>query len=612
MSKPIKFCLTLFIILGFIPAILEGKDAMEISYQLSWDKPNSHLFNVSVTVKNPEGSQTLFRIPAWRPGRYVIQNYTKNIIKFAAIDNNGRELKFQKLDKDTWQVHHQSVKSVTVSYQYYANVLDAGSSFLDDSEAYINPITLAMYIPGKEMLPVSLKIDKPGDWKIATALDFDPETRSYQVENYHEFADNPILISPDFELLSFDYENAKIEMVFQGERNYDPQKVIDDVRSIVAEQSRIMGGVPCERYLFMYHLIPERMGHGVEHKNSTSIVIGPADFNDPVFYFRFLSVTSHEFFHIWNVERIRPEAIYHPDYSKENYTTTMWFFEGVTSYYDLLTMKHAGVISKYQFYNAMERTIQRLQNTYGRKITSAAMASWNSWAMFEGSPPNSSISFYNKGEILGLMLDMEIRDRTANKKSLDDVMRYLYKNYALKDKGVPETGIQSAIEYVVSQENKTRSSFADFFADYIFGTKEIDYNLFLQFAGLELLTQVDEQQPAAYLGIHLTRDEKEPRIENVNPDSPAFEAGLDHEDILLAIDNHRVTAMNLNRLLMRYQPGDRITVTVFRRSKLRHFDVTLGSGNNTRLVLIEMEKPSPAQLNIRNDWLKEPAESHTN
>ena len=409
----------------------DGNAKMVISYHLSWQKPNSHFFNLEMTVQNPGSDATEFRIPAWRPGRYIIQNYSKNIINFEAVDHTGRTLAFQKLDKDTWKVNHGGVKEITVRYQNYAYVLDAGASYLDDSEAYINPITLLMYIPGQEMLPVSMRIKKPDDWKIATALDADPVSGAFLAANYHELVDSPFLISPDFELLSFEHDGAIIELALQGAANYNRETVLEDIRKIVADQCKMMGGPPFKRYLFMVHLMPYRIGHGVEHKNSTSIVTGPADFDDPVFYGRFLGVSSHEFFHVWNVERIRPESIYLPDYSKERYTSHMWFYEGVTSYYDLLSLKRSGVFTKYQFYAGLERSINRLQRTHGRKVTSAAMASWNSWATFEDPPPHTTISFYNKGEILGLMLDMEIRQRTNNQKSLDDVMRYLYDNLSL-------------------------------------------------------------------------------------------------------------------------------------------------------------------------------------
>ena len=314
---------------------------------------------------------------------------------------------------------------------------------------------------------------------------------------------------------------------------------------------------------------------------------------------------------MWNVERIRPESIYHPDYSKESYTSHMWFFEGVTSYYDLLSLKRSGVLTKFQFYAGLERTINRLQKAHGRKVTSAAMASWNSWATAHDPPPHTTVSFYGKGEILGLMLDMEIRQRTGNQKSLDDVMRYLYENYALMDKGVPETGIQSAIEYIVSQEIRQRSSFAEFFADYIYGTREIEYNTFLSAAGLELSETENHDALPVYLGLDLQGDDKETIIRSVEPESPAFEAGLDQKDILMTLNGTRIHKENMALVLRNYKPGDVGTIMVIRREKLRQFEVTFGEPQNIEYLIQETASPGSLQVSTRNDWLNESAGFNT-
>ncbi len=436
----------------------------EISYHIAWDQPNSHFLEITMTIENWTADSLDLRIPAWRPGRYVIQNYAKNVVGFQAFDQAATSLTAKKLDKGTWRISRGTSPKVTVKYKSFARQLDAGSSYLDDSEAYINPITCLMYIPGKELLPVSLAIEKPAGWKIATALDFDEDKKAFVSENYHELVDAPILISPSFNLLTFQHKEALIEIALQGEANYDEKKIVEDVRKIVAEQIDIMKDVPFERYLFMYHFLPYRFGHGVEHKNSTSIVLGPADFDNEKFYDGFLGVTAHEFFHAWNVERIRPAAIYLPDYSKENYTTTMWIYEGITSYYTGVTLVRAHLTKKERYFKNWAKTIKSFQKTYGRKVTSVSEAGWDSWTKGYGNaPPNTSFSFYTKGNILGMLLDLEIRQRTKNKKSLDHVMRNLNETYAKQNLGVPEDGFQQAIQTV------TNSGFEEFFADYVRG-----------------------------------------------------------------------------------------------------------------------------------------------
>ncbi len=572
----------------------------EISYDIAWSQPNSHFLEITMTIKNWTADSLDVRIPAWRPGRYVIQNYAKNIIEFQALTQESTPLPHQKLDKGTWRIQNSSSQTILVKYKYYARQLDAGSSYLDDSEAYINPISCLMYIPGKELLPVSLSIQKPVDWKIAAALDFDESQGAFVSENYHELVDAPILISPAFNLLTFQQKDARIEIALQGKANYDEKKIVEDIRKIVVEQCKIMKDIPFKRYLFMYHLVPYRFGHGVEHKNSTSIVRGPADFDNEKYYDGFLGVTAHEFFHAWNVERIRPEAIYHPDYSKENYTTTMWLYEGITSYYADLTLIRTHQVKKKKYFENWARRIRGFQNLYGRKLSSVSEASWESWTKGYGNaPPNTSFSFYAKGNILGMLLDLEIRQRTKNKKSLDNVMRYLNESYAKQNRGVPEDGFQKAIQTV------TKSGFEEFFADYVHGTEEMDYNRFLKYAGLELKIETDKKAPKVYFGISTSGDEKQTKISNVAPESPAFKAGLDSDDILLAIDSNRAHKSNLDLLLKKYSPGDTIRVSVFRRSELHHFDVELAEALPDKYEIKEIEESSRLQKKIRKSWLNE-------
>lgn len=597
LSRLFFFPLILLVTAVMVPQQSQAEASMNISYSISWQQPNAHYFHVTLTLSNLSGKSTLVRIPAWRPGRYTIQNYARNVIDVTASGENGEPLPLRKTDKSTWRVEHPGRKRIVVKYRCYSFTLDAGSSYLDDSEAYINPITLLMYVPGKEMLPVTLKIQRPPGWKIATALDTGNEPDSFVPANYHELVDNPLIISPDYKEFSFSEGDSRIEIVLQGEANYSQSQLQEDIAKIVAAQVRVMGELPTRRYVFLYHLLPDRFGHGVEHKNSTSIVIGPANFDDPDFYSRFLGVTSHEFFHLWNVERIRPQAIYLPDYSSEVYTSTMWFFEGVTSYYGDLTLARGGLITREKYYQRLASDINRLQRSGGRKHTSAAEASWDSWLNFDSPPPpHTSVSFYGKGSILGLMLDLEIRNRTGNQKSLDEVMRYLYRHYAAADMGVPEDGLQKAVEKVAG------SSFEEFFQNYVFGTAEIDYGKFLAYAGLETLVDSSNQQ-SPYLGIRLSSDNPIGRILSVEPQSPALAAGLDIDDQLIAIDGYQVNAQNLAALLRKHQPGESVTVTVFRHHRLRQFEVTLGETPYHPLTIREGEDAGDLNKRIRESWL---------
>ncbi len=599
MSRRTVTALSLVLLIGLMGFQQGRHEDPVIAYHLSWDKPNSHYFHIRMEIANPDGEAVDVRIPAWRPGRYIVQNYAKDIIDFEAADETGAALTFRKTDKGTWRIQTNGAETVVVRYKSYARALDAGASYLDETEAYLNPITALMYVPGQELRPVSLTLGKPDGWKVATPLNFNDEHGAYLASTYHELVDSPLIISPDFEVLSFDYQDARFEIVFQGQGNYDPAKIVEDLRKIVAEQVEIMQDVPFERYVFLYHLMPYPMGHGVEHKNSTSIVVGPAHFDYPGFYGAFLRVTSHEFFHVWNVERIRAEAIYHPDYSKENYTTMMWIHEGITSYYASLTLARAGLLDTDGYLQSMAQTFQNYDDDYARTVTSVAMTSWDSWTKTGQAPPYTSYSFYTAGHVLGFLLDLEVRGRTHNDKSLDDVFRYLNQTYARQNQGVPEDGFEKALETV------TGSSFQTFFDAYVYGTEAIDYNRCLRHAGLALVKSDDPNRPEVRLGASIGGDDDMVFVQRVRPESAAFEAGLDIDDILLELDGQPITRQNLSGLLKAYHPGDTATLTFKRRGQQRQTTLHFKHRVNIRYEIQPIDTPSALQETIRKDWLQQ-------
>ena len=575
-----------------------AQESPRIRYHIGWEQPNLRFYDVTVTIEKPDNPVTQLRIPNWRPGRYMIQNFAQNVVEFRAENESGKPLPFAKIDKDTWEIATGNTQQLVAKYRFYANELDAGNTYLDDTEAYINPATILMYLPGKELLPVALSVQIPQDWAIATALDFDETLRAYPAENYHELADNPLIISATMDKLVFSHQNVRYDVAIVGNANYNAERMRDDLKKMVAEQVKIFGEAPFKRYVFLYHFVDYRMGHGVEHKNSTSIVVGPTDFSDESTYSRWLSYTAHEFFHAWNVERIRPEGIFYPDYSQPNYTELMWWFEGVTSYYEGITLTRMGYYPLFRYLGKMTNSITSLENNAGNRITSAAQASFDDWAKAFGAPPGTSISFYQKGEILGFLLDLEIRKRTNNQQSLDDVMRLLWKKYGSQQLGVPENGIQTAIEAVAG------SSFADFFERYVSGTETPDYGKYLSVAGLEIV-EIDGDSSQPDLGVRLSGDERETRIRSVRPDSPAANGGLAIDDILLAVNGQRIHSENYQRIMNRFQPDETIRVAVFRRNQLREFEVQLSPNPAKRWVIRENPNATPAQKSVLNSWLNQ-------
>jgi len=512
-----------------------------VLYELVPQAPNSHLITVTLRYAAPEPVKYLdVALPAWRPGRYQIQNYARNVRDFRATDQAGRPLAWEKLDKSTWRIQCSAAREVRISYAYYANTLDAGSTLWNDEELYWNGTNLLMYVVGKKDLPARLSLTLPNDWRCAYPLKKVAEPFVYEAPDYDTLADAPGIASPTLNVVRFDHAGTTYHLAFQGLVGSLPTELVESVRRIVAVTVEMFGGeAPFTDYWFLYHIVPGGRFHGVEHMNSTSITVPANAFEEQLR--RFYSISAHEFFHAWNVKRIRPHVLGPFDYSQEVYTRNLWVVEGVTSYYDDLLCRRAGVLSVEDYLSALGSTIAAQQRAPGRLVTPVSAASFDAWLTPDDN--NVRVDFYTKGALVALLLDLDIRRRTNGAKSLDDVMRWLYTTYAERGRGYPENGMQLAVEAVVGV------SYADFFARYVDGTDELPYEEYLAVVGLEIVETLSPTQPKASLGIELTGDEKQTVIANVFPGEAAFRAGLDRGDILVAIDNEQANLTTLPQLL---------------------------------------------------------------
>jgi predicted metalloprotease with PDZ domain len=572
----------------------------DINYDVSWDSAEDHYFNVSIEIGGLTGQTVNVQMPAWRPGRYIMQNYVRYVVDFAAHTVSGEALPFEKIDRNTWRVVTSGEADVVVTYRNYANVLDAGESFLDETEAYLNPISVLMNVPGRLEEPVGLTIKQPANWRLVTPLAYDDTAQAYIAEDYHELVDSPFLVSPNVDVLSFDWGGATFDIAVQGNWDYDRARLIADHKAIVDAQAEIMSGFPFEKYLFMYHIMDSPMGHGVEHKNSTSIVLGPAaamtmpaegNYADGM-YRSFLGVASHEFFHAWNVERIRPAAMYPTDYSTEQYTTQMWIFEGITDYYADVALFRAGLSGETGMLNGLAGTVMSFDGDPGRKITSVAMSSFDSWAKQDDAPPNTFYSFYTAGKALGLTLDMEVRGRTGGEKSLDDVFRYLYAEYPMKDRGVPESGFQDALEAV------SGTSFESFFNDHIYGTEDVDWNAHLEHGGLSLVERASDD-PAAWMRVFFGGT----TILGIDPSGVAGTAGLAEGDKLVRVGEMAITdGESIKVAFAAYAPGDRVLVAFSRNGDEQSVEIEVGEPPKAGALEV-LDSSSALQTTIRNSWM---------
>lgn len=575
-----------------------------IRYTIGWSNPASQLYEVTVTTR-AEGEPIVFSLPAWRPGRYIVQNYAANVQDVRATDERGNPLPAEWIDLDSWRVDPGSASAVTLAYEYYAHTFDAGSSTLTPEAAYFNPVNLFPWVEGRKAAPVTLTIGAPADWTVATQLE--PVAgggHAFSAPDYDRLVDSPTIAAPNLVVWDYEVDGVPYHLVFRvvegdlalGE--YTQERILADVSRITEEAVAIFGETPFEEYWHLFQLVPYPFGHAVEHESSASYVIQDIAFGSQDYYDGFLSILAHEFFHAWNVKRARPAALWPYDYSTPQLTRLNWVTEGVTSYYESILRRRAGLLDDEKFYRENAGAIGALQSTPGRLVTSAELSSLTAWHSGYGDAnPYSSMSFYLKGSILGMLLDLTIRDATDGSAGLDDVMRLLMARYYAQGSGYPEDGFQAAAEEVAGR------SLDEFFARYVAGTDELPYAESLEIVGLTASQVPQPDAPAATFGWRLRKQADDVTIVGVSPDSPALAAGIMRDDVLVSLDGEAVDSADVGAFLSGRAPGDTVRVTVRRMGREIDRQVTLGDGGNLRWTIAPVEAPTDRQLRLREGWL---------
>lgn len=580
--------------------------AAEYQYSLTWLSPNTHTYIVEARAQSQTDNYTIFKVPAWRPGRYILQDYSGAVSHFEAWDASGNELTWKKVDKDSWKVSHSNSGDIRIRYRYFANNRDAGSSYYGLGEAYFNPINLFMHVEGRYNDPVRLEVpDLPDSWKIATALKPNGSRKSYKSATYHEFVDSPTVFAEQMRTLEFTDANCNFKLHFQGEfgGGSETEKVIlDDVKKIVKEQAVLFDGYPFEEYHFIYRLLPYRMRHAVEHSNSASFALPSSVAQSPESASGLMGITSHEFWHAWNVKRIRPAALWPYDYSQQQYTSLHWFTEGVTDYYTQLTLVRAGIIDEEEYFKRLGNTIRSLEGNYASQVVSASTSSFDSWlASSPYAHPDHRISYYTLGSRLGLLIDLEVRKRSKGSIGLDQVFQYLFKNYYKKDKGVPEEGVQMALESL------TKSDWKEFFAKYVHGTSAIDYESMLEPMGLRLSISTNEQSGKRGVGISAAEKISQGHlISRVVPGSDIFTAGIGADDLLLEINGKKASEIDLDEWANGLKIGEKVNMSVLiglRELKQVAFTFT-GNSRSKSYEISNKKKPKSKEMDMRKGWLE--------
>ena len=607
--------LTVLLLLGAGAVQSQGSSplASDISYTVAMSKPHTHFLEVEIRVQVPANlnvpNETDLLMPVWTPGSYMIREFERHVQDFAA-DAGGRALEWTKVNKNTWRVKTGGARQWRATYRVYANELSVRTNELNSDHAFWNSAALLMYPEGRLESPSTLNVQPFGNWKVATGLPaVAGRQNSFRAENFDLLYDSPVEVS-NFRQLDFKVRGVPHRIVIDGEGNYDPDRLRNEVRRIVEAEVLMFGEIPYHDYTFILHL-RSNSGGGLEHLNSTALGFRRFAFRDEDGYRRFQSLVAHEFFHLWNVKRIRPDALGPFDYNKENYTRLLWVAEGITEYYGNLMLRRSGLMSDEVYLEHLAKQIEDFQNTPGRQVMSAEEASFDAWIKFyrpDENSINSQISYYDKGELLGMLLDLDIRRRTESRKSLDDVMRYLYSEFFQKGRNYTPADFQKACELMAG------ASLDQFFSRYVRGREDLvpAYNEILADAGLRLeqggrgIGQADGSVPTkALLGADLDQVGDHLMVVSVRSGTPAYDHGLNAKDEIVALDGARVTKETFESMIAAKRPGDTVRLTVFRFDDLRTFDIRLGSRVDAPYRIAPVAQATAQQRRLYQAWMKE-------
>jgi len=582
--------IALFSILIAVPS--ESYAQIKMDYTLSMSKPYTHYFEVETKVTGLRKAYIDFLMPVWAPGSYLVRDFPKNVEFFKASDESGKNLKFEKINKYTWRVYSHNADEVKLSYDVYAYKASVRTSFLDEAHGYLNGSSVFMYIENMKDLPSTLKIIPYKDWKKAsTGLNpVEGKKFTFRSPNYDILADSPIEIGNQ-DIINFKASGVDYSVAMYGKGNYNADTLKKYMTKVIEAETNIFNENPNKHYVFIIHNLTNGSG-GLEHLNSTTLEVNRWIYSNLT---RFLSLVAHEHFHLWNVKRIRPIALGPFNYESENYTTLLWEMEGVTSYYSNLILRRTNIITPDYFLNNISGGISYVENTPGKNVQSASEASFDAWIKAYQPNENSyntTISYYSKGAIIGMLLDLEIMNATDGKKNYDDVLKYLYNEYYKKLKrGFTKIEYQQAVEKIAGE------NFDDFFQKYVYSTDEIDYNKYFNYAGLKL---IDTGKDENYFGM---RTSKDMIVRSVVEGTSAYDGGINVKDEIIAINDYRVSKDNFDKVYSQHNIGDTIKVTVSRDGILKELYMPLKKYHRHKYTLIEVEKPNDKQKMIYDKWL---------
>ncbi|MES9944295.1 MAG: PDZ domain-containing protein [Candidatus Thiodiazotropha sp.] len=598
-----------------------------IEYKISFKSAQAHLFEVELTIRNPDANGQLVYLPAWIRGSYMVRDFARNIIAIHASSGN-QPVALVKLDKQSWRAAPVAGELLIV-YTVYAWELSVRTAHFDTEHAYFNGPCLLLGVAGSESEACRLTVVRPSDsyaadWRLATAMPAENLDQAgfgdYLCDSYEALIDYPAEAGM-FADAEFSVDGRQHRMVISGVHDLDMQRFCDDLSRVCQEEVALFGELPVSEYLFLLQVVGSGYG-GLEHRNSTSLMISrdelPKRGDEAVTagYRKLLALCSHEYFHLWHVKRITPEIFLQQGTATEVYTRQLWIFEGITSYYDELLLVRSGVIDRNAYFKMLAETVTRVMRNSGRFKQTLEESSFDAWSKFykqDENAPNAIVSYYAKGALFALLLDLTIRLRSDDRFSLDHVMQEMWRRYGRHSVGVPEDGFETLVGDVTSLDLKplfdlgVRSTdelpLAEALAEFA-----VELHLLPAMSSEDMGRVVTEPPKAAgakpVLGAKWKQLEKRVRLLQVFDGGGAQQAGLSAGDEIVAVDGLNLSAKQMEEYIARQQQGVSIELHLFRRDELKVIPFTpLPAASDTCTIYLP-QHPGSLQQQRLNNWLK--------
>lgn len=568
-----------------------------IQYAVNTSNAHRHFISFEACFET-HGRETMpLQLPSWRPGRYELGNFAKNIRNWRVTDSDGNALAFEKVSRDLWIVRAAKIEKIVLRYTYYAAELNAGSSFLDEHQLYINPVNCFFYDADYPQQRYRITLHVPSDYTVACGLSKESQ-HVLLAESFDELADCPLIASNTLRRLSYRMREVDYHLWIQGEVRLNETELIRAFESFTAAQLDIFGDIPCKDYHFLFHFVPYFLRHGVEHSNSTVIAMGPAaDFQQDHLYKDLLGISCHELFHTWNVKSIRPVEMMPYDFTGENYSQSGFVYEGVTTYYGDMLLWRSGALSDEEWLDLISDHLQDHFTNHGRKFLSVAQSSIDTWLDgYVAGIPWRKVSIYNEGFLIAMISDLFIRRASQNTKSLDDLMHELYVEFGKRRRGYSKADYEQLLmKYSNGDLLPVISSLINGTSDYLPFLREA-----LALAGVNIQAVPSGKFSDAQFGLSVEDNNQKITVSAIVPESPADQAGLWYGDEIVGV-NGVAPYKNFQHLLRMY--AERCTLTVLRKGK--RYELVLSVSDTTWVYKYKceyVEEVTQEVVALRQNW----------